>query len=101
MGKIDEGRIIMGNSGERGRTIGIEVLPKKNQSVFKEIAVAHGTPSYIYFRSDLEQNLRRFLDIPAPFGLTVRYAMKANPTRSILQLFNGMGAHIDASTYNE
>ena len=91
----------MGNSGEMGRTIGVEVLPKKNQSVFKEIAVAHGTPSYVYFRSGLEQNLRRFLDIPAPFGLTVRYAMKANPTSSILQLFDGMGAHIDASTYNE
>jgi diaminopimelate decarboxylase len=49
----------------------------------------------------LEKSLDQFLDIPAPFGLTVRYAMKANPTRSILQLFESKGAHIDASTFNE
>jgi len=41
------------------------------------------------------------MGIPAPNGLIVRYAMKANPTRSMLQLFDGMGAHIDASTFNE
>lgn len=41
------------------------------------------------------------MSIPAPFGLTVRYAIKANPTAAILNLFDKNGAHFDASTFNE
>ncbi|MFC1702933.1 diaminopimelate decarboxylase, partial [Patescibacteria group bacterium] len=38
------------------------------------------------------------LSFPAPFGLTVRFAMKANPTRTVLRLFDSMGICIDASS---
>ena len=46
----------------------------------------------------LESAARRRLGFPAPFGLTLRYAMKANPSRGILTLFRDLGLHIDASS---
>src|SRR5258708_32759994 len=42
-----------------------------------------------------------FKDVQAPSGITVRYAMKANPTAEILRVFNKKRAHFDASTFNE
>jgi diaminopimelate decarboxylase len=41
---------------------------------------------------------RAALAFPAPYGFTLRYAMKANPSRGILDLFRGLGLHIDASS---
>jgi diaminopimelate decarboxylase len=59
------------------------------------------TPCYVYVRSALEAAARRALAFPAPFGLTVRYAMKANPSRGVLHLFRALGLHIDASSDHE
>lgn len=61
----------------------------------------HGTPTYVYNESLLEKAAQEALDFPHEHGLTVRYAMKALPTRRILQLFDGYGLHIDASSYFE
>mmetsp|Transcript_3327 Transcript_3327/g.5173 ORF Transcript_3327/g.5173 Transcript_3327/m.5173 type:complete len:477 (+) Transcript_3327:3-1433(+) len=58
----------------------------------------HGTPSYVYDKSTLEENARACLSFPNAFGLTVRFAMKSSPNRAILQLFDRMGLHIDASS---
>ncbi len=44
---------------------------------------------------------RRALAFPAPFGFTLRYAMKANPSRGILTLFRELGLHVDASSDHE
>ena len=41
---------------------------------------------------------RRRCAFPAPFGLTLRYAMKANPSHGILALFRDLGLHVDASS---
>ena len=60
-----------------------------------------GTPCYVYVRAALEAAARRALAFPAPFGLTVRYAMKANPSRGVLELFRGLGLHVDASSDHE
>jgi diaminopimelate decarboxylase len=60
-----------------------------------------GTPCYVYRRAALEAAAQRALAFPAPFGLTVRYAMKANPSRGVLDLFRGLGLHIDASSDHE
>jgi diaminopimelate decarboxylase len=60
-----------------------------------------GTPCYVYDRATLEAAARRALAFPAPFGLTVRYAMKANPSRGILVLFRDLGLAIDASSDHE
>lgn len=79
----------------------IETLPTDKVSVFRHIAGEFQTPAYVYFESDLINNLKEFLNIPAPFGLIVRFAIKANSTAAILALYNKMGAHFDGSTFNE
>ncbi|HEX7214562.1 MAG TPA: hypothetical protein VF578_10145, partial [Methylomirabilota bacterium] len=60
-----------------------------------------GTPCYVYDRAVLEASARAALAFPAPYGLTLRYAMKANPSRGILALFRDLGLHVDASSDHE
>jgi diaminopimelate decarboxylase len=59
------------------------------------------TPCYVYDRGRLEGAARRALAFPAPFGFTLRYAMKANPSHGILALFRDLGLDIDASSDHE
>jgi diaminopimelate decarboxylase len=66
-----------------------------------EVRERFGTPSYVYDRDDLESAASRALAFPAPFGFTLRYAMKANPSRGVLALFRELGLHIDASSDHE
>ncbi len=66
-----------------------------------EVRARFGTPCYIYARATLEAVARQALAFPAPFGFTLRYAMKANPNRGVLALFRDLGLHIDASSDNE
>lgn len=66
--------------------------------VAAEVRRRFGTPCYVYDRAALEAAARAALAFPAPFGLTVRYAMKANPSRGILALFRDLGLHVDASS---
>src|ERR1051326_9043710 len=63
-----------------------------------EVRERFGTPTYVYDRALLEATARRALAFAAPFGFTLRYAMKANPSRGILTLFRELGLHIDASS---
>jgi diaminopimelate decarboxylase len=57
-----------------------------------------GTPCYVYDQQALESVARMASNFPAPFGFTLRYAMKANPSIGILKLFRSLGLHIDASS---
>ena len=66
--------------------------------VAAEVRERFGTPCYVYDRAALEAAARAALAFPAPFGFTLRYAMKANPSRGILQVFRALGLHIDASS---
>ncbi|MGH7315226.1 MAG: diaminopimelate decarboxylase, partial [Candidatus Rokuibacteriota bacterium] len=66
--------------------------------VAAEVRRRFGTPCYVYDSAALEAAARQALAFPAPFGLTVRYAMKANPSRGILTLFRDLGLHLDASS---
>jgi diaminopimelate decarboxylase len=66
-----------------------------------EVRTRFGTPCYVYERAGLEAAARRALAFPAPFGFTLRYAMKANPSRGVLTLFRELGLHIDASSDHE
>ena len=63
-----------------------------------EVRARFGTPCYVYDRRTLEATAREALAFPAPFGFTLRYAMKANPSVGILTLFRDMGLHVDASS---
>lgn len=61
----------------------------------------YGTPCYVYDRATLEDAADRALAFPHPFGFTLRYAMKANPSGAILDIFRRRGLHIDASSDHE
>ncbi len=66
-----------------------------------EARTRFGTPCYVYDREALEAAARLALAFPAPFGFTLRYAMKANPSRGVLTVFRDLGLHIDASSDHE
>ncbi len=63
-----------------------------------EVRDRFGTPCYVYDRNQLEAVARQALAFPAPFGFTLRYAMKANPSHGVLALFRDLGLHVDASS---
>ena len=64
----------------------------------ERLAKKYDTPCYVYSQAILLDRAQQALAFPAPFGLTVRYAMKANPLQAILKLFHAAGVHIDASS---
>ena len=66
-----------------------------------EVRERFGTPCYVYDRRALESAARTALAFPAPFGFTLRYAMKANPSAAILGTFRAFGLHVDASSDHE
>ncbi len=61
----------------------------------------YGSPVYLYDEDLLIKKCRMLLSMPNAFGLRVRYAMKANSNKTLLQLINAQGIHIDASSLNE
>src|SRR5262249_42193736 len=70
-------------------------------AVAAEVRDRFGNPCYVYDHAILEAAARRPLAFPAPFGFTLRYAMKANPSRGVLALFRELGLHVDASSDHE
>jgi diaminopimelate decarboxylase len=67
----------------------------------RQIAESFGTPVYVYDEAALTRAARDVLAFPNAFGLTARYAMKANPNAAVLRLFSSLGLHIDASSGHE
>jgi len=57
-----------------------------------------GTPAYVYSEPVLRLRGKEALAFPAPFGLCVRFAIKACPNAVILRLFDSMGIAFDASS---
>jgi diaminopimelate decarboxylase len=66
-----------------------------------EVRERFGTPCYVYDRASLDDAARQALAFPNAFGLTVRYAMKANPNAAILRRFLALGLQVDASSDHE
>ncbi len=56
------------------------------------------TPRFEYSRRMIRGRIAELTALSAPFGCTVRYAMKANPHSEILKMMNGGGVHFDASS---
>ena len=69
-----------------------------NPAQIEMIRERFGTPVYVYDRKTLEQAAREVLAFPAPCRLVGRYAMKALPNRTVLQIFDEAGLHVDASS---
>ena len=59
------------------------------------------TPRYEYSHSKIQERLEYLNQLTAPYGLVVRYALKANPHPEILSLVNNAGVHFDASSSYE
>jgi diaminopimelate decarboxylase len=76
-------------------------MPALTPETAAEVRERFGTPCYVYDRAALEAAARRALAFPAPFGFTLRYAMKANPSRGVLDVFRSLGLHVDASSDHE
>ncbi|MBW3569093.1 diaminopimelate decarboxylase [Candidatus Parcubacteria bacterium] len=75
----------------------IEKLQFLSEDQVRQIAQG-GTPVFVYSRSRLAKSARQALAFKVLYGLTVRYAMKANPHPEIIKLFAGLGLGIDASS---
>ncbi|MCG8525728.1 MAG: diaminopimelate decarboxylase [Opitutales bacterium] len=69
-----------------------------NQKQAEQIANDFGTPTYVYSEKKIRENAAACLAFPNAYGLTVRYAMKANPNSSILLLLQKLGIYFDASS---
>lgn len=75
-----------------------ETLRFLSPRLVRDIGAAHGSPVFVLSEALLRQRANETLAFPHPFGLTVRYAMKANPNRAVLAIFHQLGLHIDASS---
>ncbi len=76
-------------------------LPFASDAQFREIAKVYGTPVYVHNENSYRRYADEALEAPNAYGLTVRYAMKANSHRAILRIFDSMGIGIDASSQYE
>ncbi|MCL2080316.1 MAG: diaminopimelate decarboxylase [Oscillospiraceae bacterium] len=66
-----------------------------------EAAERYGTPLYIYDEALILERSNECMKMPNAYGLTVRYAMKANSNKAVLKLIVDKGLHLDASSLNE
>jgi diaminopimelate decarboxylase len=74
---------------------GVMVLSPADATSVRE---RFGTPCFVYDRGALEAAARSALAFPHAFGFTLRYAMKANSNRGVLEVFRDLGLHVDASS---
>jgi len=79
----------------------LETLRFLSPDKAREIRQKYGSPLYVYDEKTLKQQAASSLAFPNAYGLTVRFAMKACPNAAILQIFDNMGLHIDASSSYE
>src|SRR6185437_13735952 len=66
-----------------------------------ELVARHGSPLFVYSKTQLRSRAQQLLNLAMPFGLTVGYAAKANPNPKIIKLFADLGLHFDASSSYE
>ena len=72
-----------------------------DSNVIKRAAERFGTPFYLYDEKTIVDKCRYLLTMPNAYGLTVRYAMKANSTKALLKIIGNQNIKIDASSMNE
>src|SRR5687767_10516052 len=67
----------------------------------RELIAVYGAPLYAYSEALIRAQAAKVLNIPAPYGLTVRYAMKANSNPEVLGILASECIVIDASSEYE
>ncbi|WP_167884252.1 diaminopimelate decarboxylase [Leptospira idonii] len=79
----------------------IEKLKFLNEGQVRSVAENFGTPVFVYSQSLIEEKCEETLKFPNAYGLSVRYAMKANPNANVLKIMKKKGILIDASSEHE
>lgn len=81
----------------------MSVAAPKSEVDFRQLAEEHMEEGglFVYERDVMSAAAQSLLDIKMPYGLTVRYAAKANPDPDITDQFNALGLHFDASSARE
>ena len=74
---------------------------KLDATLVPEIARQWGTPVYLHDQEFIEKSCEQLLAMPNPYGLHVRYAMKANSDRTVLRVVTGKGLDLDCSSLEE
>jgi diaminopimelate decarboxylase len=74
---------------------------KLDATLIPEVARQWGTPTYLHDREFIDNSCRQLLGMPNPFGLKVRFAMKANSDRTVLRVVTGNGLDLDCSSLDE
>jgi len=64
----------------------------------RDLAAQYGTPLYVYDEGTMEENADVLMSLPSAFGLTVRYAIKANSNQAVIRIFDRLGLSFDASS---
>lgn len=72
-----------------------------SQQQAADLVAEHGSPLYVYSNAQLQAQAKALCAVPAPFGFTPRYAMKANPHSGVLITMRQAGVLIDASSAYE
>lgn len=67
----------------------------------RQFANDHGTPAFVYSQRFLQDRARVLTSLSAPYGLTPRYAAKANNHPDIIRLLDEAGLSFDASSSYE
>jgi len=76
-------------------------LPFGSDATIQDLCTKYGTPLFIHDENSYRRQGRQALDAPNAYGLTVRYAMKANPHGMVLRIFDRLGIEFDASSSHE
>ncbi len=74
---------------------------KLKASLIPEVAANWGTPIYLHDQQYIENSCQQLLKMPNAFGLHVRYAIKANSVRAVLQVVAQQGLDLDCSSMDE
>lgn len=89
---------VMERARQGASAVDIEPLKFLTPEDVRYVAATFGTPAYVYDEATLEANARTMASLPNPYGLTVRYSIKACPSAAIMRLFHRLGLHFDASS---
>lgn len=71
-----------------------------NEIILKTIE-QFGSPIYLYDEQLIIDKCKALKSMPNAYGLTVRYAMKANSNKTVLNIIHDQGLQLDASSLNE
>lgn len=79
----------------------VEQLKFLTETEVRRVAAEFGTPAFVYDEETIERTASEMTSLPNAFGLTVRYSLKACPSRAIIRIFDRLGLSFDASSFWE